>query len=248
MKIRFASCNILYDDAKSEPLWPQRLGLLKSAIMGWKPDILATQEGRKPQLFQLRDALAADYELLDAHRSWHESKMYPCLFVKKGKFQCLESHDRWLSETPAIEHSKSFGSKWPKLATFANLKAGGEDFAVASFHFDNVEPAARPLQAQVLIDEMTKLYSSGAVVFMGDANDLPHSPTLEFFRSAGYEDPWKWQSVPHTFHGFSPAVKGGRIDYVLHSCAFKSEGTYCDKRCSDYYSDHYLIYADLQLG
>ena len=121
MSVRFATCNILFDDGKSEPRWNERSKNLVSLIEELKPDVLATQEGRKDQLLELRDLIANNYKLLDDHREWDSIKMYPCIFVKKDTIKCLESHDRWLSETPLIQHSKSFESRWPKLATIAKL-------------------------------------------------------------------------------------------------------------------------------
>jgi len=227
MQLRFASCNILFDDGKSKPGWQLRSGLLRDSILEWQPDILATQEGRKEQLFQLRDLLAPDYELLDAHRDWHDVKMYPCLFVRRDKFVCRGSYDRWLSETPEIAHSQSFGSRWPKLANLACLEAGGQDFTVASFHFDNVEAKARPRQAEVLLREMAKVGKAGPGFLLGDANDLASSDTLQIIRSGGYQDPWSWQPQPHTFHGFSAPEGGVRIDYILHKGDVILKNTFC---------------------
>lgn len=247
MNIRFASCNILFDDGKSEPRWQQRLGHLSELIRQQSPDIFATQEGRKEQLLQLAESISSDYELVDAHREWDDVKMYPCLFIKKGIISCESSFDRWLSETPEVKHSKSFASKWPKLACIANLKKSDKYFTVASFHFDNVTATARPLQAEVLIEQSELIAKGNPIIFMGDANDNPESKTLRTFREKNYYDPWNWQDLPHTFHGFKNVEYDARIDYIIHTPTVRCIAKFCDTRSVDYYSDHFMIHADIEL-
>ena len=47
MSVRFATCNILFDDGKSEPRWNERSKNLVSLIEELKPDVLATPGGPK---------------------------------------------------------------------------------------------------------------------------------------------------------------------------------------------------------
>ena len=247
MTIRFATCNILFDDGKSEPRWEQRAKHLVKLISELSPDVIATQEGRKDQLLDLRDMLAADYELVEKHRNWDTVKMYPCLFIKRNQVTCLESYDRWLSETPTVEHSKSFGSRWPKLATIAKLKKDNQLFTAASFHLDNVAADARPLQAEVLIEQCQGLRGDSPVVLLGDANDEPGSKTIEVFKEHKYQDPFSWASTPYTFHGFKEKTHDHRIDFILHDDKMSAITSFVDFRSKDHYSDHFMVVSDLSL-
>lgn len=247
MSIRFATCNILFDDGKSQPLWPERANHLVEYIHESSPDVIATQEGRKAQLLDLAARLEDRYLLLDHHRDWDDVKMYPCLFIKKDCVSCLESYDRWLSETPEVAHSKSFDSRWPKLATIAKLKKDNKTFVAASFHFDNVTKTARPKQAQVLVEQTKKIAKQQAIVLLGDANDKPKSKTLEIFKSSDYQDPLGWADKPHTYHGYFKENHDCRIDYILHDKNFTVKSSFCDDRRSRYYSDHYMVFSDLDL-
>lgn len=248
MSVRFATCNILFDDGKSEPRWNERSKNLVSLIEELKPDVLATQEGRKDQLLELRDLIANNYKLLDDHREWDSIKMYPCIFVKKDTIKCLESHDRWLSETPLIKHSKSFESRWPKLATIAKLVKEDTTFTTASFHFDNVTSTARPKQAHVLLEQCKMIAQNTTTVVMGDANDDPGSETIKVLKDNGFQDPFNWSDTPITFHGFHKKDYDCRIDFILHNDKSSTVQCFTDFRRSDYYSDHFMVIADIELN
>jgi endonuclease/exonuclease/phosphatase family metal-dependent hydrolase len=247
MTIRFATCNILFDDGKSEPRWNKRAKHLVQLICELSPDVIATQEGRKDQLLELRDLLKPDYELVEDHRNWDDIKMYPCLFINKDRVSCIESFDRWLSETPNVEHSKSFGSRWPKLASIATLEKDHQIFTAASFHLDNVATSARPLQAQVLVEQSETIAKGAPLVLLGDANDEPDSATMQVFKDNNYLDPFSWASTPYTFHGFKEKTHDHRIDYILHDEKMESKKSFVDSRTSDHYSDHFMVIADMTI-
>ena len=80
--------------------------------------------------------------------------------------------------TPDIAHSKSFDSRWPKLACIAHIEKAGETYSVAAFHLDNVSESARPQQAKVLIELMKKYSEDYSQILLGNANDLPSSNTM----------------------------------------------------------------------
>ena len=209
--------------------------------------MLATQEGRRAQLEDLRALLEDRYEAVDGHRQWDDHRMYPCLFVRRDSLRIGRSADRWLSTTPQIPHSSSFGSRWPKLAVLAKLSGPGVRFGVASFHLDNVEAAARPRQAGVLLSEAEAFFGKLPVFLCGDANDHPDSPTLDLFRSRGWTEPWAFGEGPPTFHGYG-RHQSSRIDYILAGQQpGEWSGRYCDTDRDDPCSDHFLVRGDYTL-
>ena len=246
--IRLATCNLRFDNPEDPYLWKDRLPLLRDFILEKSPDVLATQEGRREQIYQLLDSLKEHYSIIDQHRNWGTKRMFPALFIKKN-WQVLSSCDRWLSKTPEFE-SKDFGSMWPKLAVLAKVqrKESEPAFVIGSFHLDNASSEARPHQAKVLLEVIDKEYKGLDVILMGDANDGPDSEALAKFKYRGFNDPWNYAEKPNTFHDFGSGNHNFRIDYILHqSEKLKVIDYFCDDRKSNFYSDHYYLSVDYML-
>lgn len=245
-----ASCNLRYDEPKDAFPWQERKHSLAQLLQERQPDVLATQEGFKPQLYELYELIKNDYLLADAHRSYGDRRMYPALFIHKS-WKIQHSTDRWLSNTPTIMGSTSFGSQWPKLATYACLNHPrlNDDIVACSFHLDNVSATARPEQAKVLLKQLQLIYPHAQRLFlMGDANDQPSAPSIQQFRARGFKDPFKDDEEMVTFHDFGNLKHSARIDYIF----FKANDVFVaskfvDKRTTDFYSDHFYLSSTFTL-
>ena len=243
-----ATVNLRFDNDSDPFIWAERKLVLKDFIQEKQPDFFGTQEGRQPQLYDLAEALKGEYLLVDAHRKYDPARMYPCLFIRKD-WKVNYSQDRWLSETPDVAGSKSFGSRWPKLAVLAEIEqeADSQRLGVASFHFDNESAQARPEQARVLANEVNALLSAESVFLLGDANDSVDSETLVTLRECGFMDPWADKPAPVTYHAFGEPEHFARIDYVLYkSESFDVAQTFVDSRKENFYSDHYYVSAEFR--
>src|SRR5262245_28013862 len=112
---RIATCNIRYDSPEDgQHAWVARRPVLAQVLKGLAPDILGTQEGREKQIRELQKSLLP-MALVDGHRTWIEERMYPSLMFNHSRMGVIDSGDIWLSETPEVPGSISFGSSWPKL-------------------------------------------------------------------------------------------------------------------------------------
>ena len=246
-----ASCNIRYDEPKDKYPWSERKHLLSQLILERRPDFLATQEGRKPQLDELHALIETDYRMADGHRDYRDKRMYPALFVRKD-WQIEHSTDRWLSHTPTLVGSTGFGSRWPKLAVYAQVAHAKHPKSIhlASFHFDNVSDAARPRQASVLVTQLKLIYPNCTNAFlMGDANDEPSAPSLQTMRDAGFNDSFAGEGQIVTFHDFGRFEHAAHIDYILsQSEDYKQVHAFLDDRRDNFYSDHYFMSATFQLS
>lgn len=202
--------------------WPVRVGLVVRLIGEIRPHLIGTQEGRRPQIYELLDALD-DYGIADHHRDWDPGRFYPCIFYRRDSLEVLDSGDRWLSETPEIHASKSWGSAYPRLATWARCRArhAGRDFFFACTHMDHVSAEARCGQARVLrglLEEKNPDWLP--VILVGDFNDVPGSAPYQTLASS-LKDVWlDTHSRPAgegTWHGFSGKAQKGRLDWILAS-------------------------------
>ena len=248
------SSNIRYDEPGDDRYrWAKRRDFLAATLMNFSPDVIATQEGKLPQLQELAASLP-EMTCADAHRDWQPDLMYPCLFYNAGSLTLLASGDVWLSETPEAPGSSSFGSLFPRLCTWARFEGG---LLVANVHLDNSSSDTRVHQARVLIDEMRALRQSGeSVLLTGDFNESPDNPVRSVLQYLwpDLNDPWQQLGQPEeaSHHNFDePIDYGTRIDWMLVSRNLKVRQIYLDKSQSEegiYPSDHYPLKASFELA
>ena len=235
--------------------WPERIGLVVRLINEVEPHLLGTQEGKRPQVYELLDALEG-YGIADLHRDWDPQRFYPCIFYRLAALEILESGDRWLSQTPEVHASKSWGSAYPRLATWARCRSRDSrtEFFFACTHMDHVSAEARSGQARVLRDLVEQEnIDSLPVILVGDFNDVPGSAPYETLTSS-LKDIW-FDTHPHhagegTWHGFSGKAQKGRLDWILASPDVRS----LDARIlrtsyqGRYPSDHFPVKAVVEVG
>jgi len=235
--------------------WPHRKGLVVRLINEIGPHLFGTQEGRKPQVYELLDALEG-YGIADRHREWDPERFYPCIFFRRDTLEILESGDRWLSETPQVHASKSWGSAYPRLATWARCRSKDSrvNFFFACTHMDHVSAEARRGQAGVLRDLLQeKATHALPLILVGDFNDVPGSAPYQTL-TAHLKDVWV-ESRSHdagegTWHGFSGEAQKGRLDWILVSQeVFTEEARILRASYQGRYpSDHFPVNATLRLG
>ncbi len=256
MDLSLVTCNIRFDNpADGANSWQHRRDFLKDILLSHSPDIIATQEGRFHQLQEL-NTLLADYEIIDPHRAWIGERMYPTFFLKKGSFELMKSEDIWLSETPDIAGSKSFGSAFPRLMTWMKIQPVGsdQDFWIVNTHLDHMKEETRMGQVQVLTTQVKKFWNSAdPLIIMGDFNDAPSSNVRRHLETEfDLQDAWrlfnhKEESSHHPFTGEEP--NGKRIDWILVDRKMKVNSSAIDKstREGKYPTDHFPVVAKISL-
>jgi len=248
--MRIISSNIRYaNPADGEHCWENRRDLLAETLLAHQPAILATQEGRQPQLVELAERLPP-LKMIDQDRPWISERMYPCLFVDTTQFKILANGDFWLSETPQVPGSSSFGSAFPRLCTWARLERGEKKILVANTHLDHVHAFTRHEQVRVLAQELHQLKQlNDSLILMGDFNDAPFSETRDILLGGfgNLSDPWHApeESSHHRFCGDCP--DGHRIDWILLSQDLLPATVVLDKttRHGRWPSDHFPVVCSL---
>tara|TARA_R110002072_G_scaffold1989_5_gene16630 strand:+ start:87116 stop:87814 length:699 start_codon:yes stop_codon:yes gene_type:complete len=230
--------------------------ILSDLVNEFAPHILGSQEGRQPQLLQYEESLK-DLTLISSHREWIEERMYPCLYINLNVVTVLESGDIWLSSTPHEAGTKSFKSAFPRLCTWAKVKAFDKDFLVVNCHLDHVLGETRLEQIKVLIKEVTKINSNKLpLIIMGDFNESPTGQVRnEVLSKLDLKDPWidlKIQETSsfHKFDGIDNSHNGGsRIDWILTSKDITNLNIRLDKSSREgiYPSDHFPVFAEFKV-
>ena len=247
--LSIVSSNIRYDDPHDDVhCWENRRDILVSLLLDYAPDLLATQEGRLRQIRDVDDRLEG-LTCADSHRDWVDSLMYPCLFYNPKSLILKESGDIWLSETPSIPGSSSFGSKFPRLCTWAIFDGG---VLAINVHLDISSSETRLCQMRVLLQQLGTLKAnSQTILLMGDFNESPTCPVRALIGKEwpDLNDPWidLGQAEETSHHHFYEAIDyGSRIDWILANDSLQAQEMLLDKSRSDngiYPSDHYLLKA-----
>ncbi len=235
MSFTFVSANIRFDNpADGDNAWELRREALAELLLTHAPAVIATQEGRRPQQDQLAGLLPG-HRLSSSHRGWIDERMYPSLWWDVGLAPPEEAGDAWLSETPEVPGSSSFGSAFPRLCTWMRLRLGGRMVLVVNAHLDHLREETRVAQAEVMAEQASRRRRPGdAVIFLGDYNTAPESKVRRVLMDAfpGLYDPWTRlgkaeESSHHPFTGNHS--EGSRIDWILLDGSCVAEDVFLDK-------------------
>lgn len=257
MRICLISSNIRFDNPADGPnAWEYRRDLFRETLLKHDPDLIATQEGRYDQLKDLAE-LFPEFEIIDQHRSWIKERMYPTFYLKKNTFEFIASEDLWLSETPDLAGSKSFGSAFPRLMTWAKIqpKNTNTNLLLVDTHLDHIKRETRIEQMKVLSQEVKRnLDTNSKLVIMGDFNDSPDSEVREILTNEFPQlvDSWKKfnqseETSHHFFNGLCP--DGKRIDWIMVDESLEIESSLLDKSSQDgkFPSDHFPMVTVVKL-
>jgi endonuclease/exonuclease/phosphatase family metal-dependent hydrolase len=233
--------------------WQWRKDLVAEVILNHAPDLLGTQEGTVPQLEYLAGHLPG-YLPLTRHRDVDPTCQYPTIFYRAGAFKVRESGEFWLSETPEVHRSLSWGSAFPRMVTYGLLEEEVRrmPFYFLNTHLDHISPEAR-FQGARLIRE--RFFSLGRpMILAGDFNEPPESPVYHLLLGEGspLQDTWRAFNPPgaeaSTQHHFDGRPRGARIDWILVSPPFrvKQAAIVTDNREGRYPSDHFPYEAEVE--
>jgi len=212
--------------------WSVRRPVTKACLELTAPDLIGTQEGVKAQLADMRADLPA-YAMIGQGREGGEKGEYMAIFYRRTRFELLETHDYWLSETPEVVGSKSWKSSLPRMVTWARFrdKASGKSFVFVNTHFDHISEEARAQSAKLIRMRLADLKPADPILLVGDFNAVAKASAayttltgdgflVDLFRTA----PERKGEELNTFHGYRKANRDGiHIDWLLGRGGWKAK-------------------------
>lgn len=191
--------------------WPHRCDAAAAVVRRHRPAVLGTQEGLPHQLRDL-DARLPGYVRVGGCRRGDGQDEHNAVFFDASRFEAEAWGDRWLSASPDVPGSRSWGNELPRIVTWVRLRERGAStrFVVANTHLDHRSEASRLRSIRWLAEEF-----SGALV-VGDFNAVPGDAVHRAAVGSGWQDSWlsAGRAEEGTFHGFSGRLCG-RIDWIL---------------------------------
>lgn len=230
--------------------WEARREQMARLIREQSPDLIGTQELVKAQGDFLVEWLP-EYAWFGIGRRGDDSDEHMGVFYRKDVFNLLESGNFWLSDTPDVPGSISWGNILPRMATWGlfERKSDGRRFYLINTHFPyrDVDGPARERAAKLILRRVKQLPAKVPVIVTGDFNDVPESGAYRAL-TGGLRD--AWVDVPGhagpaaTFHGFTGKADK-RIDWVLYrGLRPRAVRTLDMNENGRYPSDHFPVLVD----
>lgn len=256
-ELRVMSFNIRYGTASDgKDIWANRQDLVVKVIKDFAPDLMGTQETLPFQAAYINEQLS-EYTYIGWSRDQNENGEQCGIFVRKERFEIIESGQFWLSETPDEKFSKSWDSSLPRVVTWTRLKdkeskenpADGREFLFANTHFDHRGTEARKQSAILLRRRLSEMAPQLPIIVTGDFNcDQGSEPYQELLEENVLTDSYRSlhptrEDNEGTFHGFSGTPGAARIDWILTTEQFKPTKASIDRTHVDgrYPSDHFPV-------
>jgi endonuclease/exonuclease/phosphatase family metal-dependent hydrolase len=217
--LRFAST--------SEPnSWTARRPVMRRLLRREAPTLMGTQEGLYQQLLDIHADLGPHYDWIGTGREGGSHDESTAIFYDTRRLAPVEHDTYWLSDTPRVIGSNTWGGALPRIVTWVRFRdraVGGREFHVLNTHFDHVGQYARERSAQFLAQKIAGFDRSSPVVVTGDFNAAAHdNPAYDTLLATGLVDTWDAAAERGkqyaTFHGYQPLTPDGdRIDWILTS-------------------------------
>ncbi len=258
VKLCVATFNLRFASAERPNSWAQRRPVMRECLRQLAPDLIGTQEGL---LQQLKDVAAdlPEYDWLGTGRDGGDKGEFMAIFYRRNRFTPLATNHFWLSDTPGVVASSTWGNNCKRMVTWVRFRerASGREFFLWNTHFDHEIEAARQKSAALVRERVEALKTDLPVLLTGDFNCAGgNSRAYDILvKDGGFTDTWtaakarvneSWNS----FTGFKPPRQEGvRIDWILARGPVTAERTEIVTFAKDgqYPSDHFPVAAWLAL-
>ncbi|HSP41488.1 MAG TPA: endonuclease/exonuclease/phosphatase family protein [Luteolibacter sp.] len=186
LDLKLMTFNVRYEngDDLGPRAWNRRIPHIVRMIREETPGVLGVQEARHGQAADLWASLP-DYEFFgSAREDGARGGEYTAIFYRRDSFE-PDRNDAgtfWLSGTPEIAGSVTWGNEIPRTVTWLRLtdRATQRSFYVFNTHWDHRSQPSRLRSAELLATRISDRDSpDDPVVLLGDFNALPHNPAIK---------------------------------------------------------------------
>ena len=264
------SFNIRYAAANDgENNWDKRKDLACDVVRRHGPDLVGLQEALRSQIDDLRAALPEYGEIGVAREDGKTKGEYSAILYRKDRFDVNDSGTFWLSDTPEVAGSITWGNACTRICTWARLlpKPSGKPFYMVNTHLDHISQLSREKGIALIMSRLSSRKHPDPVVLTGDFNSgennavvryLKGERRLEIVSNGMSQNPLllvdtfrllhQDASDVGTAHSFKGSYAGNKIDYI-----FVAPGTEVlraeilhDNQDNRYPSDHFPITAAIR--
>ncbi|MFJ9243740.1 endonuclease/exonuclease/phosphatase family protein [Streptomyces sp. NPDC101776] len=251
--------NLRYASTDEPNSWKVRRPVMRDLLLRAAPDIIGTQEGLYAQLQDIKQDLAPHYDWIGGGRKGGSFDEETAIFYDTRRLVPVEYDQFWLSDTPNVIGSNTWGGAHARIATWIRFRDLGDEerqFYVLNTHLDNASQYAREQAATLIAERLARLDRSLPMVVLGDFNTAAYTTSVySTMLGAGLRDTWDAAAARGqlygSFHGYRTLVPGGpRIDWILVSPGVTVRRTALDtfSENSQFPSDHLPVTSTISLG
>lgn len=257
--LRVMTFNLQVDWDGAPHSWSRRRGAAVDLLRRERPHLIGTQEGLHAQVRDLEAGLGPDYGWTGQGREGGARGEYMAVFHDRRRLEPLAHGHFWLSDTPKVVGSNTWGGGCPRMVTWVRFRdrvAGGE-LCVANTHFDHLAEDARRRSARLLAEWLSTRPSDIPRLVTGDFN-APAERSVAYdtlLSGADLVDTWgaaeERGPARGTFHDHGPPVPDGdRIDWILASrgTGVRSASINAQSEQGRCPSDHFPVQALVHLA
>jgi endonuclease/exonuclease/phosphatase family metal-dependent hydrolase len=266
------SFNIRYAAANDgENNWDKRKDQACDVVRRHGPDLVGLQEALRSQIDDLRAALPEYGEIGVAREDGETKGEYSAILYRKDRFDVDGSGTFWLSDTPEVPGSITWGNACTRVCTWARLlpKSSGKPLYMFNTHLDHISQLSREKGIALIMSRLSRRKHPDPVVLTGDFNAgennavvryLKGERRLEVVSNGASQNPLplvdtfrllhKDASDVGTAHGFKGGRTGNKIDYIFVQPGVEVLGAEIlrDNRDNRYPSDHFPITAAIRFA
>ncbi|AJP70873.1 endonuclease/exonuclease/phosphatase family protein [Sphingomonas hengshuiensis] len=250
--LRVMSFNIRYaNENDGANAWSKRRDVTAAMLEKAAPDIIGTQELLKEQGDFLAERLKR-YAWIGVGRRGDDTDEHMGLFYRRDRLTLVQSGNFWLSDTPEIAGSISWGHPFPRMVTWGLFERVSDRRRFYAFNthlpYRAEDEPAREKGAALILKRIQAMAGTLPVVLTGDFNTAPESAAHRLLASQ-MQDARETAPVKRgpeaTFHNFT-GTAARRIDWVFtRGFTAAQVETITDHRGPVQTSDHFPVLAVL---
>jgi len=256
-KLCVMTFNLRYASTNVPNAWTDRRPVMRDCLSKLAPDLIGTQEGLYQQLKDIEADLPG-YAWLGTGRDGGSRGEFMAIFYRKERFDPIEYDHFWLSDTPNVIGSSTWGHSNRRMVTWIRFRdrANGREFYFWNTHLDHQVQPAREKAATLIRERVQALKTQLPLLLVGDFNAAAGQNKAyeiltqeEFFIDSWPNARERRNEGISTFHDFKGPRAGPRIDWILlRGGGFETEAieiATCSRN-TQFPSDHFPVVAWLK--
>ena len=251
--------NLRYASSTGPNAWPQRRPLMRELIQSISPDVFGTQEGLYQQLKDLASDLP-EHDWIGLGREGGSRGEFMAVFYRKARLEPLAFDHFWLSDTPEVIGSTTWGNSNRRMVTWIKFRdrQTKQEFYFFNTHFDHQIQVAREKSAELVRQRIAALDTKLPVLLVGDFNAAAgKNKSYDILtEDKFFTDTWQTARERQgedtgTFNNFKALQpNGGRIDWILSRGDVTAEKIeiITFQRAGQFPSDHFPVVAHMRFA
>ena len=234
--------------------WPLRKAALIRQLGDLNPDVLGFQEALSGQIAEIQAAHPHLGAIGVGRDDGVAAGEHSPILYRKDRLGVLQSGTFWLSDTPDVIASTTWGNRITRICTYALFQDARtkRSFWVFNAHLDHESQPSREKSAALILRRAKAAAPKAPVIVMGDFNAGESNPAVKSILSGGLADTFRARN-PHakdvgTFTAFD-TPQADKIDYIFASPDWSVEDADIVRGKVDgrFTSDHFPVFARLAL-